>query len=119
MAESPPFASFPGLQDDEDEYELDIDALDPETCWKLQAFVDSVLAEQAAKQPGAAAAPAAGAAAAAAGPLAPASAGGTPAPGGGAVPAAGGAAPAADGAPACAGSSGESWACPAGSPALC
>lgn len=48
IAEGP---SAPVL-DDEDEYELDIDALDPETCWKLQAYVDGVLAEQAAKQPG-------------------------------------------------------------------
>ncbi|KAL4421258.1 hypothetical protein ABPG75_010549 [Micractinium tetrahymenae] len=82
IAEGP---SAPVL-DDEDEYELDIDALDPETCWKLQAFVDGVLAEQAAKQPGQAPPPAAAAA-------------GAPAAGAGAAPA-GGQAPAAPAAPA-------------------
>lgn len=98
------------MQDDEDEYELDIDALDPETCWKLQAYVDGVLAEQAAKQPGQApppaAPPAAGGAPAAAAAGAPV-AGGPAAPAGGpaaAAPAAPAAqqpagAPAADGAP--------------------
>jgi hypothetical protein len=96
------------LQDDEDEYELDIDALDPVTCWKLQSYVDSVLAEQAAKQPGQApppTQPAAAAAAAAAAPAAAAgaAAGGAAAAGNGAQQAAaggGGAAQAADGRPA-------------------
>jgi Bromodomain extra-terminal - transcription regulation/Bromodomain len=37
--------------DAEDEYELDIDALDSDTQWKLQAYVDAVSAELAAKAP--------------------------------------------------------------------
>lgn len=120
------FSPLPCLQDDEDEYELDIDALDPDTCWKLQAYVDSVLAEQAVKQPGQApppvapAAAAGGAAAAATQAVAGAAAGAAPAggqaAGGGAAPAGGGAMqpaaagaaqPAADGAQATARSSGE------------
>ncbi|KAI3423977.1 hypothetical protein D9Q98_009811 [Chlorella vulgaris] len=104
IAEGP---SAPVL-DDEDEYELDIDALDPVTCWKLQSYVDSVLAEQAAKQPGQApppTQPAAAAAAAAAAPAAApgAAAAGAAAAGNGAQQAAaggGGAAQAADGRPA-------------------
>lgn len=34
-----------------DDYELDIDALDRETLWKLQSYVDAVAAELASKQP--------------------------------------------------------------------
>eukprot|EP00887_Chlorella_sp_A99_P005831 scaffold1.g5831.t1 len=47
IAEGP---SAPQLDNDE-EYELDIDALDTQTLWKLQTYVDGVLAEIAAKQP--------------------------------------------------------------------
>lgn len=36
--------------DNDEEYELDIDALDTATAWKLHAYVGSVLEEQAAKQ---------------------------------------------------------------------
>lgn len=38
--------------DNEEEYELDIDNLDPETLWSLQTFVESVQTEAATKQPG-------------------------------------------------------------------
>lgn len=92
-------------QEDDDEYELDIDALDAETCWKLQAYVDSVLAAEAARLPGQAPPPAGAPAAAAGG--AAAAAGGVPQPGAAAAPAgdgvhqaAGGVQPMADGAPA-------------------
>lgn len=44
--------SRPGPQENEEEYELDIDALDSDTLWKLQSYVDSVLGELAAKAPG-------------------------------------------------------------------
>mgnify|MGYP001810131436 CR=1 FL=1 len=106
------------MQDDEDEYELDIDALDPETCWKLQAYVDGVMAAEAAKLPGqapppappAGAAAAAGAPPAAAAPVAPLAGG---AGGAGAAPAGaqqgGAAAPAADGAQRPAGSGEPGW----------
>jgi hypothetical protein len=97
------------VQEEDDEYELDIDALDPDTCWKLQAFVDAVLAEQAAKQPGQAPPPAPTPAAGAAAPTAP-SAGGGAAAGAAAPPpaAAGAAGDAADG-PAAPTGSGERW----------
>lgn len=101
IAEGP---SAPAMEDD-DEYELDIDALDAETCWKLQAYVDSVLAAEAARLPGQAPPPAGAPAAAAGG--AAAAAGGVPQPGAAAAPAgdgvhqaAGGVQPMADGAPA-------------------
>ncbi|KAK2078978.1 hypothetical protein QBZ16_002668 [Prototheca wickerhamii] len=47
VAEGPSRPSDEGAE----EFELDVDALDRETLWKLQSYADAVAAEQAAKQP--------------------------------------------------------------------
>jgi len=52
IAEGPSAPTATGAESEE-EYELDIDALDPETLWALQTYVESMLAEAATKQPGA------------------------------------------------------------------
>ncbi len=102
----PPRHTLYEPQEDDDEYELDIDALDAETCWKLQAYVDSVLAAEAARLPGQAPPPAGAPAAAVGGAGAAAPSAPQPAAAAAAIDdsarqaAGGGAQPVADGAPA-------------------
>lgn len=48
IMESP---SAPKTEGEEEEVEVDIDALDNDTLWKIQAYVDTIMTEAAAKQP--------------------------------------------------------------------